>query len=387
MRLEKKMLQAAVAALALTAATATLAKDLYRVAVIRWDPSDIYFNGVQMGQELERQRLEKAHGVKIEFHVFGANSVVQQRTEIETQFSRGIDGMLLVPWRGEAMHSAVTDLYRKGLPVVTSNALVPGAPQTFVAFDNRHAGRLGGQAIVRRLAELRGADWARKGGVIIELRCIITASFDIGRHEGYRSVFDPLVKANPNLKIETREARCDAGKARKAVDDLLLRYGAANVLAVASIDGTMGVGGAVQALEAQGLLHPVEDRRHIPVATVDGSLVELQAIARGHIDHVSVQPADGEGVLSMRLLFEMMRAGKPMARADKASTFMADSQELWAPVQVEPGVEFDGAWYRTKTFSVPSDVRYDDPRLWSIQMHKLENGGKAPDLIGGKFKD
>lgn len=383
----KQALQAAVAILALLAAAATLAKDVYRVAVIRWDPADIYFNGVQMGQELERQRLEKAHGVKIEFRVSGANDVNQQRTDIETQISRGIDGMLFVPWRGEVMRSMVSDLYKKGIPVVTSNALVPDAPQTFVAFDNRHAGSLGGEAIVRRLTELRGADWASKGGVIIELRCIITASFDIGRHEGYRSVFDPLVKGNPNLKIETREARCDADKARKAVDDLISRYGAASVLAVASIDGTMGVGGAVRALQAQGLLYPFEDPRHIPVATVDGSLVELQAIALGHIDHVSVQPADGEGVLSMRLLFDMMKAGRPMARADKASTLMADSKELWAPVQVEPGTAFDGAWYRTKAFSVPSDVRYDDPRLWSIQMYKMENGGKAPDLIGGKFKN
>ena len=83
MSLMKKTLQAAVAILALTAAAA-LAKDVYRVAVIRWDPTDIYFNGVQMGQELERQRLEKAHGVKIEFRVSGANNVNQQRTEIET---------------------------------------------------------------------------------------------------------------------------------------------------------------------------------------------------------------------------------------------------------------------------------------------------------------
>lgn len=387
MSLKQTMLQAAAATLALTVAAAALAKDVYQVAVIRWDPTDIYFNGVQMGQELERQRLEKVHGVKIEFRVYGANDVSLQRNELDAQSLRGVDGVLLVPWRGEAMRDVVTDLYQKGIPVVTSNASVPSAPQTFVAFDNRDAGRLGGEAIVRRLTELRGADWGRKGGVIVELRCIITASFDIGRHEGYRSVFDPIVKANPNLKIETREARCDGSKAHKAVDDVISRYGAANVLAVASIDGTMGIGGAVQAFQAHGLLHPIKDPRHIPVATVDGSLVELQAIARGHIDHVSVQPADGEGILSMQLLFNMMKAGKPMAKVDKVSTVMADSKALWAPVRVEPSTAFNGTWYRTKAFSVPSDVKYDDPRLWSIQMYKVENGGKAPDLLGGKFKE
>lgn len=382
----KKTLHTAVLGMALMHAATALAKDVYHVAVIRWAPTDIYFNGVQMGQERERQRLEREHGVKIDFRIFGANDVSQQRYELDSQVARGVDGVLLVPWRGESMRSVLAELYKKGIPVVTSNALVPSAPQTFVAFDNRDAGRLGGEAIVRRLSELRGTDWAKTGGVIVELRCIITSSFDIGRHEGYRSVFDPIAKANPNLKIETREARCDEGMARKAVDGVIARYGAANVLAVASIDGTMGVGGAVQALQAHGLLYPINDPRHIPVATVDGTLVELQAVARGHIDHVSVQPADGEGTLSMRLLFNMMKAGKPMSKADKVTTIMADSKELWAPVQVEPSRNFDGTWYRTKAFSVPSDVRYDDARLWSIQMYKLENGGKAPDLIGGTFK-
>ena len=386
MNLKKTTLHAAVATLVLAAAATALAKDAYRVAVIRWAASDIYFNGVQMGQERERQRLEKEHGVKIEFRVSGANDVSQQHYDLDAQITHGADGVLLVPWRGETMSSVVTELYKKGIPVVTSNALVPGAPQTFGAFDNRDAGRLGGEAIVRRLTELRGADWAIKGGVIIELRCIITSSFDIGRHQGYRSVLDPIARANPNLKIETREARCDAGMARKAVDGMIARHGAANVLAVASIDGTMGVGGAVQSFQAHGLLYPLKDPRHIPVATVDGTLVELQAIARGHIDHVSVQPADGEGILSMRLLFNMMKAGKPMTRTDKVSTIMADSKELWAPVQVEPGTAFDGTWYRTKAFGVPADVKYDDQRLWSIQMYKAENGGKAPDVIGGKFE-
>lgn len=357
---------------------AASAKDKYEVAVIRWSPDDIYFNGVQLGQELERERLQKEHRISIEFRVFGANDVSEQRNALDAQLARGVDGVLLVPWRGEAMRGVVKQLHDEGMPVVTSNAWVPGAPQTFVAFDNEEAGRLGGEAIVRRLNELRGEDWPQKGGVIIELRCIITASFDIGRHTGYHSVLGPIVEANPNLKIETREAGCDGGKARKAVDDLISRYGGENILAVASIDGTMGIGGAVPAFQAQGLLHPLDDPRHIPVTTVDGTVPELQAIARGHIDHASVQPAIGEGVMSMRLLYEMMSSGKLMDKPAETSMLLENSDELWAPVKVIPSDQFDGAWYRTTAYSVPSDVNYDDPKVWSNKMHQRENG-KLPD--------
>lgn len=354
-----------------------LAADQYEVAVIRWSPDDIYFNGVQLGQEIERERLAKEEGVEIEFRVFGANDVSEQRNALDAQIARGVDGVLLVPWRGEAMRGVVADLREQGIPVVTSNAWVPGAPQTFVAFDNEEAGRLGGEAIVARLNELRGEDWPSKGGVIIELRCIITASFDIGRHTGYHSVLDPIVEANDGLTIETREAGCDGGEARKAVDDLISRYGQDKILAVASIDGTMGVGGAVPAFQAQGMLHPLDDPRHIPITTVDGTVPELQALARGHIDHASVQPAIGEGVMTMRLLYEMMKSGEIPGAPSEQSTIEGD--ELWMPITVIPSEVFDGAWYRTTTYTVPGSVPHDDPRIWSNQMHMRENDGKMPD--------
>ena len=361
------------------ATSAAIAQDAYEVAVIRWSPNDIYFNGVQLGQELERQRLQEEHGVEIEFRVFGANDVSEQRNALDAQLARGVDGVLLVPWRGESMRGPVAQMREDGIPVVTSNAWVPDAPQVFVAFDNEEAGMLGGQAIVSRLNELRGEDWPSQGGVIIELRCIITASFDIGRHNGYHSVLGPIADAHDGLVIETREAGCDGGDARSAVDDIISRYGPENVLAVASIDGTMGIGGAVPAFEAQGMLFPPDDPRHIPITTVDGTVPELQAIARGHITHASVQPAIGEGVMSMRLLFEMMQSGEIPETPSQAGVLYDGGEELWMPIAVNPSETFDGVWYRTTAYSVPGDVNYDDPRVWSNQMHMHENGS-LPDF-------
>lgn len=363
--------------------SATIAQDVptYRVAVIRWDPADIYFNGVQLGQELERQRIEEEEGVKIEFTVFGANDVSEQITALQAQLARGVDGVLLVPWRGEAMIPMVEEINAAGIPIVVSNALVPDAPSTFVSFDNVEAGQLAGEAIVNYLNEMRGEDWPTKGGVIIELRCIITASFDIGRHTGYRSVLDPIVEANPDLVIEEREAGCDGAAARRAVDDIMSRYGPENVVAVASIDGTMGIGGAVPAFAAQGVLYPPDDPRHIPVTTVDGSQPELEAIARGELIHSSVQPADGEGVMTMRLLYQMMSTGEMITSPAEPEVLYEDGEELWMPIQIIPSEQFDGPWYRTTAYSVPSDVCIDDPRLWANQMY-LQDNGELPEYVG-----
>ena len=370
----KKLMGGGLLALALGASmSAALAKDSYRVAVIRWEPNDIYFNGVQLGQEQEKARIEKADGVKIEFAIFGANDVTQQRNALDAQIARGVDGVLLVPWRGESMIKVVNELAEKGVPVVVSNAYVPDAKATFVAFDNESAGREGGEAIVNWLDKNRGTDWRKQEGVIIELRCIITASFDIGRSTGYHSVFDPMVAENPNLKIETREAGCDGSKARKAVDDIISRYGKDKILAVASIDGTMGIGGAIPAFAAQGMLKKSDDPAHIPVATVDGTSPELEAVKKGDLTHISVQPATGEGIVSMRLLYEMMKTGKILDKPAEAGTYPIEGQELWAPVEIIPSDKFNGAWYKTQTYSVPEDVPADDPRNWANQMQVSGN--------------
>lgn len=374
-----RILKGSVAALALSAmGSQTALAENYEVAVIRWAPNDIYFNGVELGQRQEAARIEAATGDSIEFRVFGANDASEQLKALEAQLARGVDGVLLVPWRGEAMRGAVSRLGEDGIPVVTSNAWVPGAAQTFVAFDNEVAGRLGGEALVKRLDELRGTDWREEGGVFVELRCIITASFDIARHTGYRSVLDEVAANNPGISIEEHEASCDGGQARKIVDDLISRHGGERILGVASIDGTMGIGGAVPAFRAQGLLYPIDDARHIPIATIDGTVPEFQAVARGEIDHVSVQPATGEGNISMRLLYNLM-SGAALPTEDQV--LLPDEAPLWAPVKVLQPEQIDGPWYQIQAYSVPGDTGYDDERNWANQM-ALEQHGQVPDYSG-----
>jgi len=350
--------------------------ETYDVGIIRWDPADIYFNGVQLGQELERQRIEEEENVEINFKVFGANDASEQRSALDAQVAQGVDGVALVPWRGKAMRESIKKLRSRQIPTVVSNAWVPDAQQVFVSFGNEQAGRLAGEAIVDRLEALRGDNWAQEGGVIIELRCIITASFDISRHNGYRSVFDPIAEQHENLSIVTEEAGCDGGKARNAVDDIISRYGSDQVLAVASIDGTMAVGGAVSALDTRDMLHPKDDSRHIPISTIDGTVPELRALSEGKIDHVSVQPAVGEGIMTMRLLYRMMKSGESFIAEEDAESMSGD--ELWMPVQVASSDGFEGPWFKTSVYTIPGDVSPSNPKIWSNRLHKRENGS-LPD--------
>ena len=71
-----------------------------------------------------------------------------------------------------------------------------------------------------------------------------------------------------------------------------------------------------------------------------------------------------------------LKTGRPV---ENAGARYEDGEELWMPVQVIPSEAFDGAWYRTTAYSVPEDVNYDDPGVWSNQMH-IHDNGSLPDF-------
>jgi ABC-type sugar transport system substrate-binding protein len=245
------------------------------------------------------------------------------------------------------------------------NLTVPGQAAPFVAFDNVAAGTLAGQAIVNELKTSRGDDWASKGGAIIILRGDVTNSFDRDRFAGYMSVLKPIVDANPQVKIvERANLGYQASPARKAVEDAITSNGAANVLAVGSVDGTMAVGGALPALKTAGAVIGKGQPNRVPVTSMDCSKPELDSIQAGELTHCSEQPAIAEGRLVQNVLFSMMKGGILTPGDDAAQLDGADGAP-WGPVEVAKRDDVAGKWFKTKAFAVPGSVPVDSPFHWA----------------------
>jgi ABC-type sugar transport system substrate-binding protein len=358
-----------------------------RIASIRWSSDDIFFNAVQYGQEQEAERLRKEEGANIDFKVLATSDEAEQVDAFQTQLDSGVQGILHTPWRGEAMINLLEQAHERGIPVVTHNLIVPEAPQAHVAVDNVEAGRLSAEALVRRLEELRGPDWAQQGGLIIATRCFTTEAFDIARFSGVEQVIVPIVEANPNLTLEVFLTECAADKARTGVDDLLSRYGSDALLGVWSIEGTGAVGGIIPALESRGLIYPPDDSKHIPVTAIDGTGPEMEAIQRGELDHTSQQPTIGEGIMSMRMLYNYMKnnklpepdsallpegtsAGDPWkpAQLNQTQTIYDPAKEVWQPLTVRADDRFAGPWYKLPIVEIPRDIPPDSPESWPNQI-------------------
>jgi ribose transport system substrate-binding protein len=340
-------------------------KKSYNVAIVRWDAGDIFFNGVQAGEEKAIKDLEQKNGVKITTKVVAANDASGQLNGLRSLMAQGIDGVSLVPWRGESMVNTLKQLHNQKIPVVVHNLTVPGAQYPFVAFDNQEAGKLAGTAMVDIIKKARGDAWASKGGTIMLLRGDVTASFDKDRFAGYMSVLKPLADQNPNLKIvERANLDYEGEKARKAVDDQITRVGKDNMLAIGSVDGTMAVGGALPALKTSGAVTAANKPNRVAVTSIDCSKAELDSIKAGALAHCSEQPALAEGQLVQNLLFDMMK-NKTLTPSDAAQNVAGWDNAPWAPLQKTNRPDVGGAWYKTKTFGVPDQVPVDSPFHWA----------------------
>jgi len=337
----------------------------YDIAVVRWDAGDIFFNGVQAGEEMAIAQLAEM-GVKVNFKVVAANDAGQQIDGLRALMAQGIDGVSLVPWRGDSMRDLVNELTAEGIPVVVHNLTVPEQEVPFVAFDNVDAGRLAGDVIVENIKKSRG-DSLADGGVILVLRGDVTASFDRDRAAGLNAAYEALVAEYPNIEIvERADLGYQAEPARKAVEDAITRYGAENILAVSSVDGTMAVGGTIPALQAAGLsVGPGDTAGNVPVSSIDCSRPELDSIAAGELTHCSQQPAIAEGVLVQYLLYDMIKNGATTPSDDVLSLIEGWDDVPWAPVTVESRDDIAGPWYRTNAFAVPSVVPVENPYNWA----------------------
>jgi ABC-type sugar transport system substrate-binding protein len=341
-------------------------KKEFNIAIVRWASDDIFFNGVQVGEEQQIKQLEQANGVKINFKVVAANDASAQLDGLRALITQGIDGVSLVPWRGESMVAQLKQLEQSKIPVVVHNLTVPGQTAPFVAFDNVAAGTLAGQAIVNQLKTSRGDDWASKGGAIVILRGDVTNSFDRDRFAGYMSVLKPIVDANPQVKIvERANLEYKASPALKAVADAITSNGVSNILAVGSVDGTMAVGGAIPALKTAGAVVNQGQPNRVAVTSMDCSKPELDSIKAGELTHCSEQPAIAEGRIVQNVLFAMMRGGTLTPGEDAAKIDGSDGAP-WAPVEVSKRDDIAGMWFKTNAFAVPGSVPVDSPNHWAL---------------------
>ena len=352
-------------------------KKEFTIANIRWDMGDIAFNGDQHGTELEIADIEKRDGVKINMLTFGSNDPQEQRKAAEAYFARGVDGILLSAFQPSAVIPIVREANRRGIPIVTHDSAVPGQRQITVYPLAVSAGEIVGKALLDNVEAIRGEEYLKnEGGHIVELRGIVTMGVDIQRYTGWRNSLEKFMAKYPKVTVSTHVAEFNANKARQAADANVSRYGD-KILCFFSIDGTMGVAGAIPALKSAGLFKPKDDPKHIPVGTIDGTEEEFEAARRGDLDFFIDNGKITQGRLTMRTLYEWMTLGWDKM-AKPGDELWPNDDDIREPYEVVDGQTqepaFDGYIYSFRNLCYPLDMDGQSKDGWGNAYYHAING-------------
>jgi ribose transport system substrate-binding protein len=220
---------------------------------------------------------------------------------VQSFTAQRVSGILLAPLNDKALVSSVNSAVNANIPVVIfDSALSGGKITSFVATDNRAAGRLAGE----RMAEL----CAGKGKLVV-LRYQEGSASTHEREEGFLEA----IKKQPGLELVSTNQY--GGATTESA------YSAAESLLLAKTASSGGITGIFAPNESTtfGVLLALEKANlagKIKFVGFDASDKLVQAVRAGSIDALVLQNPFNMGYLSLKTMVSHLRGSKVEARLD-----------------------------------------------------------------------
>lgn len=238
---------------------------------------------------------------------------------VQTFTAQGVSGIVLAPLNDIALASSVKAAERAKIPVVIFDSDLKGASYaSFVATDNRAAGKLAGE----RLAKLIG----EKGNVVL-LRYQEGSASTNHREEGFLEA----IKAFPGIKVvsDNQYGGATTESAFSASENLLIAKNAAKgeVAGVFTPNESTSFG-MLLALRKASLGGKVR------FIGFDASEKLVEGVKAGEIDALVLQNPFNIGYLAVKTMAEHLKGAKVEPRIDTGST-LADKGNLDQPAMKE----------------------------------------------------
>jgi ribose transport system substrate-binding protein len=248
-----------------------------------------------------------------------------QISEVERFVTTGVSGIVLAPLDEVALAQPVADAKRSGIPVVVIDSGLKGSDYvSFVATDNRLAGRLAGDHLAALLHD--------KGRVVL-LRYAEGSESTIQREDGFLDA----IKTHPGLQVvsSNQYGGADVEGAYKKSEAILSGLKRA--------DGALDVDGIFTPNESTTLamMRVLVDNGwagKVRVIGFDASDTLLKGMRDGHLDALVVQDPVKMGYLGVKTMVSHLHGEKVEPRIDTGVRLVArehmddaDVQELLHP--------------------------------------------------------
>lgn len=241
--------------------------------MLSFGPMQSFAKDIKIGMAIDDLRLErwqkdrdifvnKAEELGATVYVQSANGNEQtQISQIENMVSRGVDVLVIIPYNGEVLSNVIKDAKRDGIKVLAYDRLINNADIDFyLSFDNEKVGEIQAQAMVD--AKPTG-NYFLMGGAPTDNNAKLF-------RQGQMNILQPKIDSG-DIKV-VGDQWVDSWlpeNALKIMENALTANNNKIDAVVASNDATAG--GAIQALEAQGLAGKV---------AISGQDADLAAIRR-----------------------------------------------------------------------------------------------------------
>lgn len=232
---------------------------------------------IKIGMAIDDLRLErwqkdrdifvaKAEELGAEVYVQSANGNEQtQISQIENMISRGVDVLVIIPYNGEVLSNVIRDAKYEDIKVLAYDRLINGADIDFyISFDNEKVGEMQAEAMLAAKPEGR---YFLMGGAPTDNNAKMF-------RKGQMNVLQPHIDGG-EIEI-VGDQWVDswlAENALKIMENALTANDNKIDAVVASNDSTAG--GAIQALDAQGLAGKVA------ISGQDADLASVRRIVAG----------------------------------------------------------------------------------------------------------
>jgi ribose transport system substrate-binding protein len=238
---------------------------------------------------------------------------------VQSFTAQGVSGMVLAPLNDVALGASVKGAVRAKIPVVIFDSDLKGSDHaSFVATDNRAAGKLAGE----RMGKLLGG----KGNVVV-LRYQEGSASTHHREEGFLEG----IKAFPAIKVasDNQYGGATTESAYSASENLLLAQNAAkgNVAGIFAPNESTTFG-MLLALQKAGLAGKVR------FIGFDASDKLVSAVKAGEIDGLVLQNPFKMGYLAVKTMTAHLKGEKVEPRIDTGAALI-DKQNMEQPEMAE----------------------------------------------------